>query len=353
MFINHYGKSVCMRLLGILAAVVLITGSAFAEGNDTFFVQFDGMTWSFCSGAGAWSTDLTILPDGSFTGDYHDSDMGDCSNDYPNGTVYVCPFTGKMSLVEQVDANTWKLRVDELTQAEPSGKQVLEDGFKYIYTDTYGLSAGDEIMLYKPGTPMDGFTDDMKFWAHAFDLAELPCWFFYSEKNNGGFTAYEAPSETPVPGMDAHPEAGITLDNPWEVMSAEELQKAAGILFHAPNGAEQMAYRWYAAEQLAEMQFTLNGGDYCFRAKPVALDLGELPDISGLFFNWEHQEPATVAGFDGVISQAKTETGDTVECVLWYDNTTGTMHSLSVTARDVDGLDLEAVAEQIILPASR
>ena len=40
MFINHHGKSILMRLLGILLAAVLIMGSAFAEGNDTFFAQF-------------------------------------------------------------------------------------------------------------------------------------------------------------------------------------------------------------------------------------------------------------------------------------------------------------------------
>ena len=30
----------------------------------------------FASGAGAWSTVLSIGPDGSFTGEYHDADMG-------------------------------------------------------------------------------------------------------------------------------------------------------------------------------------------------------------------------------------------------------------------------------------
>ena len=68
MFNNRYGKSIIMRLLGLLLAAGLMMGSAFAEGNNTFFAQFDGMTWSFCSGAGAWSTDLTIQPAGSFGG---------------------------------------------------------------------------------------------------------------------------------------------------------------------------------------------------------------------------------------------------------------------------------------------
>ena len=348
MFINHHGKSILMRLLGVLLAAVLIMGSAFAEGNDTFFAQFNGMTWSFCSGAGAWSTDLKIQPDGSFIGDYHDSDMGDKAEAYPNGTVYICSFSGKMSLVEQVDENSWKLRVDELSYTEPNGKEVFEDGCKYIYTDVYGLSAGDEMMLYKPGTPVDSFTDEMKFFAHAFDLTVLPSWYFYSVKNNSGFEGFKSEPDQSAATTDTQ---DASMANPWEVMTAEELQNTIGIMFHAPKDAEQTAYRWFAAASLAEMQFIMKGGDYTFRAQPVALDVGEMPDISGLYFTWENQEPETVAGFNGLIGQAKTETGDTVERVLWYDNTTGTMHSLAVLAHDVDGLDLAAVAEKIVLPA--
>ena len=348
MFNNHYRKPVITRFLGVLLAAILMIGSAFAEGNDTFFAQFDGITWSFCSGAGAWSTDLTILPHGSFSGDNHDSDMGDTSEAYPNGTIYVCSFSGKLSLVEQVDENSWKLHVDELTYTEPNGKEVFEDGCKYIYTDVYGLSTGDEMMLYKPGTPLDSFTDEMKFFAHAFDLTILPTWYFYSSKNNSGFEGFQIDPDLYTDNTDTQ---DVSMANPWEVMTAEELQNTIGIMFHAPKDADKVAYRWFAAASLAEMQFIMNGGDYTFRAQPVALDVGEMPDISGLYFTWENQEPETVAGFNGLIGQAKTETGDTVERVLWYDNTTGIMHSLAVLAHDVDGLDLAAVAEKIVLPA--
>ena len=253
-----------------------------------------------------------------------------------------------MAVVEQVDENSWKLHVDELTYTEPNGKEVFEDGCKYIYTDVYGLSTGDEMMLYKPGTPLDSFTDEMKFFAHAFDLTILPTWYFYSSKNNSGFEGFQIDPDLYTDNTDTQ---DVSMANPWEVMTAEELQNTIGIMFHAPKDADKVAYRWFAAASLAEMQFIMNGGDYTFRAQPVALDVGEMPDISGLYFTWENQEPETVAGFNGLIGQAKTETGDTVERVLWYDNTTGIMHSLAVLAHDVDGLDLAAVAEKIVLPA--
>ena len=337
-----------MKRVFLLALCLALCLTAASLAEENLFETLAGLEWSFSSGAGAWSTELQLQADGSFTGNYHDSEMGDYADAYPNGTVYFSSFSGRMSLVEQVDENSWKLRVDELTYTEPNGKEVIEDGCKYIYTDVYGLSAGDEMMLYKPGTSLDSFTDEMKFFAHAFDLTELSAWYFYSAKNNSGFEGLRAAPVMPATSTDIQ---GTSMADPWQVMTADELQKAIGIMFHAPDDAEKVAYRWYAADQLAEMQFFRKGGDYTFRAQPVALDLGEMPDISGLYFNWDHQESETVAGFNGLISQAKSGTGDTVERVLWYDNTTGVMHSLSVVAADVDGLDLAAVAEHIVLPA--
>ncbi|MBR5962001.1 MAG: hypothetical protein IKZ98_13540 [Clostridia bacterium] len=340
MFNNQNEKTTILRLLAVLLAAVLMMGSAIAEGNDKVFAQFEGLSWSFCSGAGAWSTDLVIKPDGTFTGDFHDSDMGDIGEDYPNGIVYLAQFHGKMSITEQINEYSWKLRVDELVLDEEPGKEAFEDGCKYIFTDVYGLTKGDEMVLYKPDAPMKDFTDDMHFWAHSIDLTDLPFWFFYSEKNNSGFI-----------GLRADPDTSVV--NPWEDMTAEQLQKKIGIMFHAPEDAQNLVYHWNAGSELAEMKFTWKNGEYAFRSKPVALDMDGMEDISGLQIEWENAEPTNVAGFQAALVQAKSEAKDIVECVMWYDNTTGIMHSLSVTAPDVDGLDLAAVAENIVLPASR
>ena len=52
----------------------------------------------FSSGAGGWSTTLTLSQDGSFTGAFSDSEMGERDeNEYPNGTVYVCNFSGQFN----------------------------------------------------------------------------------------------------------------------------------------------------------------------------------------------------------------------------------------------------------------
>ena len=49
----------------------------------------------------------------------------------------------------------------------------------------------------------------------------------------------------------------------------------------------------------------------------------------------------------GSLSQALQDDGVWVERCLWYDADAKRMYSLSVTAEDVDGLDLTALAEQV------
>ena len=351
MMINvRHGKTRMMRLLGFLLAVAFMMGAAFAESaapaaGDSILAQLDGINWSFCSGAGGWSTDMQIAPDGSFSGDYHDSEIGEYADAYPDGTIYYCSFTGKLSLVEQVNENIWKLRVDELKLEEKPGTETLADNVRYVTSEIYGLSEGDEMLLYRPGTPLDGFTDDMKLWAHVFDdgdpnPAELKTWFISSEKNDSGFVGYV-------------PETGTTLANPWEDVTVEQLRQNIGMYFNVPEEAEKAIYRWCAAEKLAEMQFAWNDGIFCFRSQPVALEKNQLTDISGMYYTWEHEEPAAIGGFAGSIAQAPGDNGSFVERCLWYDNAAGLMCSLSVIAPDLDGLDLTALAEQIWFPAQK
>ena len=154
-------------LAWILALMVSLSlTSGLAEETSDVFSRLEGVEWSFSSGAGGWSTDMRFLPDGSFAGEYHDSEMGEFADDYPNGTIYCCSFTGVMSVVEQDDENTWKVRVDELKVDESQEAESIDDGIRFVFSEPYGLTEGDEMVLYQPGSPIDGFTEDMRIWAH-------------------------------------------------------------------------------------------------------------------------------------------------------------------------------------------
>ena len=323
-------------------ALLMCCAPVFAQEETLTFEQLSALNWEFCSGAGAWSTDMKINEDGTFTGDYHDSDMGDAGDDYPNGTVYCCSFSGTLSILQQVDEHSWMVRVDSLTLNEEPGQETIEDGFRYITAEAYGLTEGDEMRLYLPGTPVEEFTDEMQMWAHLFDVEEMPVemdnWFLWSEANETGFVGYEY---SPWPGMA----------NPWETVTAEQLAEETGFTFGVPEGAEDVVYRFLREEALAEVQFTWEGCEFCARIQPAALEDGQMMNISGMYFEWEDEEEVTVGPCQGTIGQVKTGSTEWVQLCQWYDAAPGLMYSLSMyTDHDPDGLDLVAIAEQIYQP---
>ncbi|MBR3494363.1 MAG: hypothetical protein IKH38_02955 [Clostridia bacterium] len=326
----------------MLCIMLMLTAAcACAETAEPFFGTFAGIEWSFSSGVGAWSTDLRILEDGSFAGEFHDSEMGESAETYPNGTVYGCSFTGTMSLAETVDENTWKIRVDTLTMDEGQVPEAIDDGIRYVTTEPYGISAGDEMLLYKPGTPVEALPEELVFWAHVMDQenppAALETWFLCSAKNESGFVGFAA-------------EPAVGMINPWVDLTAEELLAESGLSFGVPEGAKNVIYRYLPSQGLAEMQFTIDGDEFCARILPVALEEGQLMNISGMYFAWEYEEPVTVGRCPGTIGQAQTGSEDWVELCQWYDLVPGLMYSLSVSTTDLDGLDLTAVAEQVYVP---
>lgn len=138
---------------------------------------------------------------------------------------------------------------------------------------------------------------------------------------------------------------------PQEDMTREALELASGVAFGVPEGAEDVAYSWYEADGIAEMRFTLDGDEYCARIKPAALEIGEVENISDMYFAWENEEEVTIGGHcQGTLGQAQTGSEEFVELCLWYDLVPGLMYSLSVYTPELDGLDLTAVAEMVYVP---
>ena len=324
-----------------LAALMMCAACACAAAEDAIMATLAGLEWSFSSGVGGWSTDLRILEDGSFSGEYHDSEMGETGDGYPDGTVYCCSFTGRMSTVGQADGNSWRIRVDELRTDGSQAEEAIDGGIRFVKTEPYGISEGDVMILYAPGTPLEALSEEMRFWTHAQDMDPVPdaldSWFLTSEKNESGFASFR-------------PEPLAYLPNPWQDLTAEQLSAVSGITFGVPEGAEDVIWRWMKDTGLAEMQFTLDGDEYCARIQPAALKEGELPDISGIYIAWETEEDVTVHHCRGVLSQAQFGSSDWVQRCLWYDAAPGLICSLSVSTEDPGGLDLTAVAEQVYTP---
>lgn len=321
----------------ILCLVLLaVTAAGCAETTENIFETLSGLAWSYCSGAGAWSSDMQIGADGSFTCEYHDSDMGDTGDNYPNGTVYFASFSGRMSVAEQADGNTWKIRVDELRQE--FAEETIEDGVRYVPAEACGLGEGDVMTLYAPGTAADVLSEDMRFWAHLMDQENqnvLENWFLGSEKNESGFVGYQQ----------------VLIANPWQDLTAEQLAEASGLRFGSLEDAENVIYRYLPDEGLAEMQLSRNGDEYCVRARKCTLSVAdeELIDISGMYFDWQEEEQFGFGKCYGVIS--RVQDNDTwIERVLWYDPDQQIVYSLAVYTAEPGSLDLAGVAEKICNP---
>ncbi len=187
-------KRIALWIMGLV--LVLSVAGACAEADMTIFEELEGVEWSFSSGVGGWSTDLRILPDGSFSGEYHDSEMGECEDEYPDGTVYCCSFTGRMTPAGQKDEHTRIIRIEELRVDESQEPETIEDGIRFVAVEPYGLSEGDEMLLYSPGTPVSLFSEEMVFWTHVLDQENpspvLETWFLSSERNSSGFVGFPA-----------------------------------------------------------------------------------------------------------------------------------------------------------------
>lgn len=153
----------------------------------------------FHSGAGGWRTEMTVNQDGTFYGQYYDSEMGSVGEGYPNGSAYICDFTGKFVNIEKVNDYSYQLELSDLKTQEPEGKEWIEDGIKYIASAPYGLydsydnTECEAFILYLPDTPVDVVPEEFLYWwPYRYDQDTAPkstlsCYGILNLTTNDGF----------------------------------------------------------------------------------------------------------------------------------------------------------------------
>lgn len=180
------------------SAAVLCFGqmeTAFAEADFSYSDMTD-LEFCFSSGAGAWWTALTIQEDGSFEGHYQDSDMGDTGEGYPNGTMYVCDFSGRFSDLVKENEYTYSTRIQDIEMEEAFGVTEYVDGIRCVYSEPYGLNQAETILFYLPGTPLEELPEGYRSWVGYYDLTSteetvLPFVGLYNVAAEEGFSSYE------------------------------------------------------------------------------------------------------------------------------------------------------------------
>ena len=144
--------------------VAAIADSWTHEGSkETLPIETESVEFIHLLGMGAWATNLTLAQDGSFYGHYHDTNMGEIGDGYPNGTEYTCDFSGRFCVVRQINDYSFAVILEEL-ETEAFDQIWIKDGIRYITTEPAGLTCGAKFLCFTPETPLDQMTDDFLFW---------------------------------------------------------------------------------------------------------------------------------------------------------------------------------------------
>ena len=163
-----------------------------------------------------------------------------------------------------------------------------------------------------------------------------------------------------APDGDTAQAAGSTsIANPWRDITEAEARALYPDIFVVPAGAENAVWSALdaptepdeAAGPLVQLDFDLDGNSFTAREQRTG---SKDTDISGMYYTWTAQED----------TELQTGTGSKIPCTMyryigedetadlcaWYDEESGISRSVSVSAKDLDGFDIRAVAEALIAP---
>ena len=140
------------------------------ENDSDIFSMFEG-SYTFTSGVGAWSTQLELKSDGTFTGEYHDTDAGARGDGY-DATLYLAKFSGRFKDPQKVNDYTYSFKLDEIYyENEPDTEEIgdpYDSGGKVKvlmkYSAAYGLSGAETVYAYMPSAPTAELPDKFMLW---------------------------------------------------------------------------------------------------------------------------------------------------------------------------------------------
>lgn len=163
------------------------------KNSENIFRLAEG-EYFFSSGAGAWGTELELDDDGEFDGEYHDSEMGEFADNYPDGTVYFCDFEGRFEVARKLNDYSYSLSIANIRTENPVGTEEIRDKIRYVFSDPHGLD-GEEFILYTPETPVSELSEECLGWymlrGGLDEAGTLGTWCIYNVKNETAFYMYE------------------------------------------------------------------------------------------------------------------------------------------------------------------
>ena len=135
--------------------------------------------------------------------------------------------------------------------------------------------------------------------------------------------------------------------NPWEDSDCDDIFQTFGFAMNLPVGATDVSYQKNMDDGIAQMLFKLGDARMQFTFRMAATN--EFEDISGLYYEWDVEDESEYKGCEAKFCRANTEE-QTVDSMLWYEAAPGVMYSLSTAAEDLDGFDIQAIADELFIP---
>lgn len=141
----------------------------------------------------------------------------------------------------------------------------------------------------------------------------------------------------------------MEIANPWTESDKQGVAEATGFEMAAPDGASEVSYSYMSENGLAQMSYVSDGAKWTYRIQTA----DELTDISGISIEWSDKTEGNVAGREAIFysySNSSDETADEIKLATWYDMVTGVSYSLSVSGKELSGIDMQKYAENLYAP---
>lgn len=210
-----------------------------AEETGFSYSQIEDWEFYFESGAGGWGTSLRVRADGSFTGQFHDSDLGTTDDDYPNGTVYFCYFSGHFTQPVARDDYTYEAEVRDIAYEDVPDTEEIRDGVRFVAALPYGIDGAGTVLFYLPGKPLDTLPEDYRTWCMyaLMDVEDgkLPFYGIFNEDEGNGFFSFpiDYDREELILAYDAADERSEEIERQLDESILSQLE------------ANQLSYEYY------------------------------------------------------------------------------------------------------------
>ena len=155
-------------------------------------------TYCYETGTGAWTSELTVNADGSFTGVFNDQDESFVPETEEDLIVYnFSKCHGNFVDLKKAGENSFTFGLGELVYDSETGTEEINEKEKtrVVNTTFYGMEKGKSFVFYKEGTPLKDLPENaashagniMALYGKTENTETLPWNAIYSEADDSVF----------------------------------------------------------------------------------------------------------------------------------------------------------------------